>query len=56
MKLNRNLFLTGLTLAALTAGAWAQTETASNITPENKSSGRCCSRRNRPGSADGDRR
>jgi hypothetical protein len=34
MKLNRNLFLTGLTLAALTSGAWAQTETASNITPE----------------------
>jgi hypothetical protein len=33
MKLNQNLFLTALTLAALTAGAWAQTETASNITP-----------------------
>jgi hypothetical protein len=34
MKLNKNLFLTALTLAALTAGAWAQTETASNAAPE----------------------
>ena len=33
MKLNQNLFLTALTLAALTAGAWAQTETASNTVP-----------------------
>ena len=33
MKLNQNLFLTALTLAALTAGAWAQTETASNAAP-----------------------
>jgi hypothetical protein len=33
MKLNKNLFLTALTLAALTAGAWAQTETASNAAP-----------------------
>jgi Skp family chaperone for outer membrane proteins len=35
MKLNKNVFLTTLTLAALTAGAWAQTETASNATPPN---------------------
>jgi hypothetical protein len=34
MKLHKNVFITALTLAALTAGAWAQTETASNITPE----------------------
>jgi len=33
MKLNKNVFLTTLTLAALTAGAWAQTETALNATP-----------------------
>jgi len=33
MKLNRNQLLTTLTLAALTAGAWAQTETASNALP-----------------------
>jgi Skp family chaperone for outer membrane proteins len=33
MKLNKNLFLTALTLAALTAGARAQTETASNAAP-----------------------
>jgi len=33
MKRNQNLFLSALMLAALTAGAWAQTETASNITP-----------------------
>jgi hypothetical protein len=30
MKLNRNLLFSTLTLAALTAGAWAQTEVASN--------------------------
>jgi hypothetical protein len=34
MKLHRSLFLTALTLAAVTAGAWAQTETASNTPPE----------------------
>ena len=34
MKLNKNLLFTTLTLAALTAGAWAQTETASNAAPE----------------------
>jgi hypothetical protein len=34
MKLNQKLFITAFTLAALTAGAWAQTETASNTTPE----------------------
>lgn len=33
MKLNYTLLRTALALAALTAGAWAQTETASNITP-----------------------
>jgi len=33
MKLNKNAFLTTLTLAVLTAGAWAQTETASNAAP-----------------------
>jgi Skp family chaperone for outer membrane proteins len=33
MKLNKNAFLTTLTLAALTAGAWAQSETASNAAP-----------------------
>ena len=33
MKLNRNLLLTTLTMAALTAGVWAQTETASNALP-----------------------
>jgi hypothetical protein len=33
MKLNKNLFLPALALAALTAGAWAQTETASNAAP-----------------------
>jgi hypothetical protein len=33
MKATNNLFLTALTLAALTAGAWAQTETASNTPP-----------------------
>jgi len=33
MKLTRNVLLTSLTLAALTAGAWAQTQTASNTTP-----------------------
>ncbi len=35
MKLNQNVFFTTLTLAALTAGAWAQTETASNAAPAN---------------------
>jgi hypothetical protein len=34
MKSKNNLFLTSLTLAALTAGAWAQTQTASNVAPE----------------------
>ena len=33
MKLNKNVFLTALTLAATTAGVWAQTETASNAAP-----------------------
>ena len=33
MKLNQNVLLTTLTLAALTAGLWAQTETASNAAP-----------------------
>jgi hypothetical protein len=33
MKVTKNLFLTSLTLAALTAGAWAQTETAMNAAP-----------------------
>ena len=37
MKLNKNVFLTALTLAAMTAGAWAQTETASNLAPANAS-------------------
>jgi hypothetical protein len=31
----KNTFLTALTLAALTVGAWAQTQTASNAGPEN---------------------
>ena len=35
MKSNKNLFLTALILTALTAGAWAQTETASNAAPVN---------------------
>ncbi|MGC1649171.1 MAG: putative porin [Candidatus Sulfotelmatobacter sp.] len=35
MKLNRKLLITTLTLAALTAGAWAQTEVASNGAPAN---------------------
>ena len=34
MKVNQNAFLTVLTLVALTAGAWAQTETAANTAPE----------------------
>src|ERR1700722_899273 len=34
MKAKNNLFLTALTLAALTASAWAQTQTASNAAPE----------------------
>jgi hypothetical protein len=33
MKVAKNLFLTSLTLAAITAGAWAQTETAMNAVP-----------------------
>ncbi len=33
MKSNKNVFLTALILVALTAGAWAQTETASNAAP-----------------------
>jgi hypothetical protein len=33
MKLNKNVLLTSLTLAALTAGAWAQTQTAENLAP-----------------------
>jgi hypothetical protein len=33
MKLNQTLFLATLTLAALTSGAWAQTQTASNAAP-----------------------
>ena len=35
MKLNQNLLFTTLTLVALTAGAWAQTEVASNAAPAN---------------------
>jgi hypothetical protein len=35
MKLNQKLLITTLTLAALTAGAWAQTEVASNGVPAN---------------------
>jgi hypothetical protein len=35
MKLSTNLLFTTLTLAALTAGAWAQTEVASNAAPAN---------------------
>ena len=34
MKATGKLFLTALTLAALTAGAWAQTQVASNASPE----------------------
>lgn len=37
MKLNQKLLITTLTLAALTAGAWAQTEVASNDVPANGS-------------------
>src|ERR1039457_2697197 len=37
MKLNKNVFLTTLTLTALIAGAWAQTETALNAAPPNGS-------------------
>ena len=33
MKLNQNLLFTSLTVAALAAGAWAQTEVASNDAP-----------------------
>jgi putative porin len=36
MKPNQNLFVTALTLAALTAGAWAQTATASKPAPKKK--------------------
>jgi hypothetical protein len=38
MKANKHLFFTTLTLAALTAGAWAQTQTAANVAPANPSS------------------
>ena len=37
MKVNQNLVLTALTLAALAAGAWAQTQTASNMAPASSS-------------------
>lgn len=37
MKVNQNRFLTVLTLAALTAGAWAQTQTAANVALANPS-------------------
>jgi Putative porin len=37
MKPTTNLFLTALTLTALTVGGWAQTETASNIVPATNS-------------------
>ncbi len=37
MKLNQNLLITTMTLATLTAGAWAQTEVASNGAPANGS-------------------
>jgi hypothetical protein len=37
MKVNQNRFLTVLTLAALSAGAWAQTQTAANVAPTNPS-------------------
>ena len=37
MKVNQNRFLTVLTLAALTTGAWAQTQTAANVAPANPS-------------------
>ena len=33
MKASKNLFLTALTVAALTAGGWAQTQTASDAAP-----------------------
>jgi hypothetical protein len=39
MKPTKQLFLTALTLAALTAGVWAQTQTASNAGPEKGSAG-----------------
>jgi hypothetical protein len=35
MKPNKHLFFTTLALAALTAGAWAQTQTAANVAPAN---------------------
>jgi hypothetical protein len=37
MKFHKNLLFTALTLLALPAGVWAQTETASNATPEKES-------------------
>jgi hypothetical protein len=37
MKSSKNLFLTALIVAALTSGAWAQTESASNAAPANGS-------------------
>jgi hypothetical protein len=37
MKPNKHLFFTTLTLAVLTAGAWAQTQTAANVAPANPS-------------------
>ena len=37
MKVNQNRFLTVLTLAALTTGAWAQTQTAANVALANPS-------------------
>ncbi len=39
MKPNKHLFFTTLMLAALTASAWAQTQTASNVAPANPASG-----------------
>ena len=36
MKATKQLFLVTLTLAALTAGVWAQTETASNVAPNHE--------------------
>jgi len=38
MKTTKTLLTTALTLASLTAGAWAQTETAANVAPANGSS------------------
>jgi hypothetical protein len=39
MKANKHLFFTTLTLAALTAGAWTQTQTAANVALANPASG-----------------